>query len=111
MGDEIVRQPLVESSAPLTLDMPAARQRAIDEAYAMAQQSRSDAHSYQWSCPSVELMSIMLGTQAVPVYKVVVVLSKRWTLFSAGGSRQYTFQLDAVTGRLVGLADSGWQDD
>ena len=94
----------------MTLDMQDARQLAVDEAYTIAGQSRADAHTYRWSCPTVELTSLTLGAQAVPIYRIVVTLDKPYRLFSPGGRREFQFQLDPTSGKFVGLKDSGWQE-
>ncbi|MHB1611315.1 MAG: hypothetical protein ACYCT0_06465 [Sulfobacillus sp.] len=51
-----------DKSMTLALNMESARKRAIDEAYAIATQSRPDTAYWAWVCPTVELVSMPMGT-------------------------------------------------
>lgn len=106
--DPPAHRPVVEPAASMAIDMPAARQQCVDEAYAIALQSRPDAHTYAWSVPSVELIPLAVGPHPVPIYRVTVHLERPYRLFVRGGKRIFTFQLDPASGRFVGLQDSGW---
>jgi hypothetical protein len=110
MDEEISPRPLVESSTVMHLDMNAARQLAVDEAYNIAIQTREDARTYRWSCPSVKLESLNMGSQVIPVYHIAVILAKRGGLFSLGGKRRFEFQLEAMSGNFIGLEDHGWEE-
>lgn len=99
---------LPPQSFALGLNMEGARKRAIDEAYAIATQSRPDTAYWAWVCPTIELVPMAMGTVSVPIYRVVVELSKKPALFASGGRRRFEFQLDAASGEMVGLQDGGW---
>ncbi len=92
----------------LSHEWEGARKRAIDEAYAIATQSRPDTAYGAWVCPTIELVPVAMGTVSVPIYRVVVELSKKPALFASGGRRRFEFQLDAASGEMVGLQDGGW---
>lgn len=97
-----------ENSVTLALNMESARKRAVGEAYAVAERTRPEVAYWPWRCPVVELVPLTLGTMALPIYHVVVYLEKPKGFMAKPERRDFDFQIEAASGQIVGMKDSGW---
>lgn len=87
-------------NSPVQVDMQWASNTAVYAAYNMLGVAAADGWDYL--IESVELEPLTVGPTTVLIYSVTCKVFRRASFFRGGGNYYFNFQVDAVSGKIVG---------